>query len=123
MHTRQQRPDSPAPAGQKKVALNVVYATSLDGKLYALPTDVAGAHEVTKEQAREIGHLPIVPDQWNEEDEVGGRHQVLLPDGTTRYHGNWITGAYIWHRDYRAYAGPHWHPDPNSPIAYDEKDY
>ena len=118
----EQRPDGPAPGGHRQEPLDVVFVTSLDGKLYELPTAVAAKYEVTEARARELGDIPIKPEQ-EDDDEVGGRHRMLLPDGTTRYHANWVSGAYVWHRDYRSYSGPHWHRDPNSPLGYNMQDY
>jgi hypothetical protein len=119
----QQRPAGPAPAGQEKVKLDVVFATSPDGKVYELPSEVATKYEVTEERAKQLGHVPIIPRDYGEDEEVGGRHRTLGSDGTLRHHSNWQTGPYVWHRDYRSYNGPHWHPNPESPLAYDMNDY
>jgi hypothetical protein len=32
-------------------------------------------------------------------------------------------GPYIWITDGRSYRGPHWHPNVNSPFAYDMDNY
>lgn len=118
-----QRPDRPAPPGQTKQPLDVVFAASVDGRLFELPTEIASRYEVTAERVRELGDVPPIATPVEEGEEVGGRHMMQLPDGTTRYHGNWVSGAYVWHKDYRSYSGPHWHPDRNSPLAHDMQDY
>lgn len=124
MHDRdQQRPDGPAPEDQGRRPLDVVFATSLDGRVYQLPLEVAQRYELTGEVSTDSGHFAIIPRPSDDEDEVGGRHQMMHPDGRLRYHTSWGTGAYIWKRDYRSYSGPHWHPNPASPLALDMRDY
>lgn len=117
-----QRPAKPAPTDRKKEKSNSVYAAGADGTLYELPADVAKKHEVTEDRARALGDVPIIPAAEGAEDEVGGRHRVWLRDGTYRYHNDWLYGPYLWHADYSYYNGYHWHPNPNSPRAYDSDD-
>lgn len=123
MHDRQ-RPEGLAPEDGERRELDVVFATTLDGRVFELPVAVAVRYEVTRDSSSESSHFAIIPASPDDgEDEVGGRHQMMHPDGRRRYHTSWATGAYIWKRDYRSYSGPHWHPNPASPLALDMRDY
>lgn len=105
------KPAQPAPEGQKKEELDVVIAYTGD-KMYEIPLSVAQQYESrdTHDEA--------------EGDEVGGRHQAWIPAlQRWGYHSNWLYGPYIWITDGRSYHGPHWHPNVNSPFAYDMDNY
>jgi hypothetical protein len=62
---------------------------------------------------------PFVPD----EPEQGGDSEVTGRDlrsvgGRLIYPSYWHSGLYISITDGDVYRGPHWHPNPRSPIAY-----
>lgn len=122
-----QRPQSPPPDNRPKEELDVVFATSPDGRIFEIPTSVADKHEMTQDRARELGEVPILPYSLltrregaeSQEAEVGGRHRVLLVDGTYGYHSDWLYGPYIWISNGRSYRGWHWHPNRYSALAYD----
>jgi hypothetical protein len=104
------KPSQPAPAGESKEKMESVIAYAGD-KVYEIPMDVASQYE--SRDSHDQG----------EDDEVGGRHGVVLNSGHWGYHSNWLTGPYIWITDGRSYRGPHWHPNVNSPFAYDMDNY
>jgi hypothetical protein len=106
------RPAQPAPEGASKERMDVVLAYA-EGKVYEIPTDVAKKYESSDDHGKDA-----------DEDEVGGRHLTWLP-GLQQYGygSNWLVGSYIWITDGRSYRGPHWHPNVNSPFAYDMDNY
>jgi hypothetical protein len=123
MQTQQpQRPYTKAPTDKPKAQMDVVFATSPDGAVYELPKDVAKRYEFTEERAKTLGDVPLAPTVVPAADEVGGRHRMWLRDGTYRFHNDWNYGPYIWHADYAVYTGYHWHPNADSPVAYDVDD-
>jgi hypothetical protein len=122
MNQKQNRPAGPPPSGKKKEKMDSVFASGADGTVYEIPKDAAKKYELTEDRARTLGDVPIIPQSDEGGDEVGGRHRVWLQDGTYRYHSDWLSGPYLWHADWTYYNGPHWHPNVNSPIAYDLDD-
>lgn len=106
--------------GKPKEKLDVVFASGPGNKVYAIPTNVAAPFEHAGD------HAPLLAseafkDSLNapEEEEVGGRHAVLLADGSVGYHSDWLYGPYIWWVDGCSYVGLHWHPNRYSPLACD----
>lgn len=107
----QNKPAQPAPEGQSKERIEAVIGYAGDKK-YEIPMNVAQQYE-----SRD-------GDDQADDEEVGGRDARYLPAlGRYGYHSNWATGSYIWITDGRSYRGPHWHPNVNSPFAYDMDNY
>jgi hypothetical protein len=70
----------------------------------------------TKSRSEEA-FTPNEPEQ-DGGSEVGGR-DLRRVNGRLTYPSFWHTGVYIWATDGDVYSGPHWHPNPRSPLAYD----
>jgi hypothetical protein len=104
------RPAAPAPEGQQKEQLEAVLAHA-GGRTFEIPMEVAQRYESGDDHDR------------GGDDEVGGRDRRWLRDGTFRYHSDWAFGPYVWITDGRSYRGQHWHPNPDSPFAYDMDNY
>ena len=107
-----ERPDHPLP-----VRLETTFLTGPGGRIYELPREVADQYVLTMERLQELGHLPITPYGMSERnndamdigDEVGGRHMVMLPSGTSGYHSDIRYGTFLW-TDGQFYVGDHYHP-------------
>jgi hypothetical protein len=111
-----QRPKGAAPQGTKE-RMGAVLAYAGD-RIYRIPEDVAKQYEVSGDERRRMSQC-VAPIDAGSDDEVGGRHAVLLVDGTVGYHSDWLVGPYVWISDGNWYQGPHWHPNRYSPLAYD----
>ena len=108
-NTSSRRPDT------EPRALGTVFLTGPGGHMYEIPREVAEQHLVTLARLRELGHLPIVPygagqaSPSSMDDEVGGRHQVMLPSGAMGYHSEVQYGTFQ-APDGAYYTGDHYHP-------------
>lgn len=108
------------PNDAKTEVLDIVYATSPDGRVYELPLTEASKFEVTPEQEVAMGGLPILPynqmiepaDASNgaapEGSEVEGRDAHYTPCGGSfnpsyRHYGRYVA------RCGRVYCGWHYH--------------
>ncbi len=106
-------------AAKPRKALDTIFATGPDGKIYEIPSASASEFLITPERVKELGHLPITPYtklasaispvKDEEEAEVGGRHKVYR-NGRMVWHHDWEYGTYRWVCDGRYYTGWHCHP-------------
>jgi len=106
-------------AAKPRKALNTIFATGADGKIYEIPAASASEFLITPERVKELGHLPILPYTKlaapspsvteGELEEVGGRHRVLLRNGTFGWHTDFAYGTYRWVSNGQYYTGWHAH--------------
>lgn len=107
-------------AAKPRKALNTIFVTGADGKIYEIPAAKAAEFVITPERMKELCHLPILPytkvatratrKKKKELAEVGGRHKTMLMDGTFEWSRDWVYGAYRWVCDGNYYTGRHAHP-------------
>jgi len=114
------RPASPAPDKRPKKAMDVVIAHGPDGQVFEIPLAEARKYAMSAARQKELTCVTVPK---ADEGEVGGRHAVLLVDGSVGYHSNWLYGPYLWWRNLNYYTGWHWHPNRYNPVAYDNDDY